>query len=61
MKGIVTVEVVTKAGAPLVSIASNPMAVYQRKDGTFFILEERKRVTVTQRGTGQFHLRLVSP
>lgn len=61
MKGIVTVEVVTKTGAPLVTIASNPLTIYQRKDGSFFFMDERKRVTVTQRSTGQFHLRLVNP
>lgn len=60
MKGVVTVEVVTKTGQPVIAMASNPLTIYQRRDGSFFIMDERKRLTVTQRPDGSFHLLKVS-
>lgn len=43
-------------GRSAIAMWSNPITIYERANGTFFIMDGNKRVTVVQRSDGSFYL-----
>ena len=45
-----------KAGNSMIAIWSNPITIYQRRDGSFYFMDGNKQQNVTHRKDGTFYL-----